>query len=112
MPRVLLDEDVPEPLRQSFEDGMQVETVGYRKWKGFDNGDLLEQAASEYDVLVTQDDNLSHQQDISRYDIAVIVLRGHTDQLHSLKALMAKVNKAVREIDPGEVIRIYPTGPP
>ena len=51
--RVLLDENLPSKLRRLFETGVEVVTVGYRGWKGKENGELLKSAESEFDVLVT-----------------------------------------------------------
>ena len=59
--RVLLDEGVPERLRQAFSPGFIVETVGYREWKGVKNGDLLRIAEQYFDALVTVDKGLPHQ---------------------------------------------------
>jgi hypothetical protein len=41
MVRVLLDEDLPIRLRLYFTEGVTVETVEYRGWKGLKNGALL-----------------------------------------------------------------------
>lgn len=49
--RVLLDEDVPIRLRLNFPEGVDVETVEYRGWKGYQNGDLL-RAAEAHFILV------------------------------------------------------------
>jgi hypothetical protein len=52
---VLLDEDLPIRLRSHFPQGVHVETVDYRGWKGRKNGELLSAAEGEFDVLVTID---------------------------------------------------------
>jgi predicted nuclease of predicted toxin-antitoxin system len=71
MTRVLLDEDIPIRFRSHFPEGVEVETVEYRGWKGLKNGDLLSVAAREFDVLVTMDDNLPDQQNLPTYDLAM-----------------------------------------
>lgn len=43
-------------------------------WAGVKNGALLALAQSQFDVFVTVDRNLSYQQDLSNFDIALIVL--------------------------------------
>jgi predicted nuclease of predicted toxin-antitoxin system len=43
--RVLLDENLPYKLRQLFPESIEVITVGYRGWKGKENGELLRMAA-------------------------------------------------------------------
>jgi hypothetical protein len=43
-------------------------------WASKTNGELLALASAEFDVFLTSDRNLSHQQNLSAFDIAVIVL--------------------------------------
>ena len=42
-------------------------------WAGIKNGDLLILAEGEFEVFVTVDRNLSFQQNLTNYNIAVIV---------------------------------------
>lgn len=86
--RVLIDEDLDVRLRHAFREGVEAETVPYRSWKGLDNGELLRTAQTEYDVFVTMDTNLAHQQNIGQFDIAVFVLRARSKRLPDLEALM------------------------
>lgn len=72
MVRVLLDEDLDVRLRQHFGEGAEVVTVQYRGWKGRKNGELLRAAVEEFDVFVTGDDNLSFQQHVPAFDLAVV----------------------------------------
>ena len=60
--RVLLDENLPHQLRELFEDNIEVITVGYRGWKGKENGELLRIAANEFDVFITMDQGIPNQQ--------------------------------------------------
>ena len=56
--------------------GHQVESVPLIGWAGIENGELLAKAVdARFDVLVTMDSNMVHQQNIARYSIAVIALR-------------------------------------
>ncbi len=77
--RVLLDEDVPVPLRHSLE--AEAETVIYRGWNGLSNGDLLRRTEAEYDALLTLDANLEDQQNLAQFELAVIVLRAGDDDI-------------------------------
>ena len=63
--RVLLDEGVPEKLRHEFSDVFIVETVRHRGWAGKRNGELLRLAEEYFDVLVTVDKRLRHQQNMA-----------------------------------------------
>ena len=53
--RVLLDEHLPHRLRQLFAAPIEAVTVGYQGWKGLKNGELLQKASVEFDVLITMD---------------------------------------------------------
>ena len=43
-------------------------------WSGMRNGELLAVAEDQFDVLITMDQNMQHQQHLPRYDLAVILL--------------------------------------
>ena len=69
--RVPLDENVDRRLKQSFGPEHEVVTVRERGWHGTRNGELLRAAASEFDVMVTLDTNLQHQQNLLSLDLAI-----------------------------------------
>lgn len=85
--RILLDENVDVELRQAFSESAQAETVTYRGWSGLSNGELLQRAQAEYDVLVTMDTNLRHQQNRRLFDAAAVVLRPESDDFKTSKSL-------------------------
>jgi predicted nuclease of predicted toxin-antitoxin system len=64
---VLLDEDLPIRLRLHFPQTTKVETVKYRGWKGYKNGELLRAAEDHFDVFVTMDDHLPDQQALQHF---------------------------------------------
>lgn len=68
--RILLDESAPRGLRQLL-GRHDVRTVQDQGWQGNENGDLLALASEDFDVFITPDQNLPHQQAISDFDIAV-----------------------------------------
>ena len=44
-------------------------------WSELENGDLLEAAASHgYDVMITCDQGISNEQNLSRYDVTLITI--------------------------------------
>ena len=68
--RILFDQGAPAPLRSKLR-GHIVETAYERGWSALDNGDLLTAAEADlFDVLLTTDRNLLHQQDFSYRGIA------------------------------------------
>jgi hypothetical protein len=72
--RVLFDQGTPAPLRKHLS-GHQVNTASELQWGKLTNGELLEQAeAAGFDILVTTDQNLQYQQNLSARRISIIVI--------------------------------------
>lgn len=72
--RILFDQGTPVPLRRMLT-GHQVDIAYERGWAILTNGDLLTAAEREgFDVLITTDQNLRYQQNLSSRKIAIIVL--------------------------------------
>jgi hypothetical protein len=61
--------------------GHEVRTVAQMGWKGLANGDLLAEASKKVDVLLTMDKAMPTEQDISRYRIAVILVRAMSNRM-------------------------------
>ena len=77
-------------------------------WAGLTNGDLLRRAEQDFDVFITGDRNLSFQQIVATFDIAVVILHAPSTQLHHTLPLMTKVLDLLPTIKPGEVVNIHP----
>ena len=103
-PRVLLDESIPEKLRREFSDALTVETVRYRGWAGLKNGALLRAAETEFDVLVTVDKGLQHQQNVSVRNLAVIVLDAGGTTFADLLPLVPATEAAIAGSEAGAVV--------
>ena len=72
--RILLDECMPELLRRDIA-GHQVSTVSEMGWAGTKNGRLLDAAeAAGFDILLTVDRNIEHQQNLRGRSISLVVL--------------------------------------
>ena len=77
--KVLLDECVDWRLARDLL-GHDVNTTRQMGWATIKNGELLALASEHFDAFVTVDRNLSFQQNISAFKIAVVVLgRRRTD---------------------------------
>jgi hypothetical protein len=104
--RILLDECVPRRLRRELP-GHDVWTVPEMGWSGKTNGELLRlMAAQGFDVLMTVDQNLRHQQNLQAAGVAVIVLVAASNRLADLVPLMPSVRAASGSISPGVVLEI------
>ncbi len=99
--KVLLDECVDRGLVDEIT-GHDVKTVPAVGWASFKNGELLSRAQADFDVFVTTDRNLTFQQNLPKFDIAVIVLAGKTNRLHDLVPLVPRLLEALPSAKPGD----------
>ncbi len=79
-------------------------TVGRRSRAGEKNGELLEHAQHEFDALVTTDRSIPHQQNLARFDLAIVVLEAKSNSYEDLAALMDDANAALRDARPGTAL--------
>ena len=104
--RLLIDECADERLRFLFP-GYDCQTARFANLAGLKNGDLLEAAeAAAFDVLMTVDQSIPDQQNMSGRNIALLVFSAPTNRLRDLKALAPAALAALSGIKPGEVVRI------
>ena len=104
--RILIDECLNWRLGRALT-GHYTISAQRMGWSGIKNGQLLALAEeNQFDVFLTGDRNLSFQQDISQFRIAVIVLVAEGIQLHHTLPLMLKVLTALPSLTPGQVVRI------
>ena len=92
--KILLDECVDFRIEKDLI-GHEVSTVARKGWRGKANGDLLSLAAAEFDVFMTTDRNVSFQQNLERYNIAVVVLKARTNRLRDLRTLVSEILKTL-----------------
>jgi hypothetical protein len=71
--RILFDQGTPAPLRQYLADHF-VATAFEMGWAELDNGSLLLRAEAQFDALVTTDQNLRYQQNLTNRNLAIVVL--------------------------------------
>ncbi len=104
--RILLDECVPRRLRQELP-GQDVRTVPEMGWSGKKNGELLRSMSGQgFDVLITVDRSLRHQQNLQSAGVAVIVIVAASNRLAALKPLMPSVQAALGTVRPGDVVKM------
>jgi hypothetical protein len=77
-------------------------------WSGLTNGYLLQRAEQYFDVFLTSDSNLIFQQNLARFDLAVIVLEPRSTRLRDTGPLMPEVLRILITIQSGEVVLIGP----
>lgn len=104
--RVLLDECVPRPLRRAFP-AHDVHTIPEMGWAGKKNGELLAlMAADGFEVLLTVDRGIRHQQNLAAARVAVVVMVAATNRLPDLLPLAPAVEAALASVRPGDAVEV------
>ena len=101
---VLFDQGTPAPLR-SFLPGHRVATAPECGWGQIENGDLLSAAeAGGFEVLVTTDQNLRYQQNLSGRKISIVVLS--TTNWPRIRPAAQAVAAAIDGLPPGSYVEV------
>ena len=103
--RLLLDECVPKRLGRRL-GPHEVQTVQKAGWSGLKNGELLAKAAESFDVFLTVDQGIRHQQNLSGVEICVVALVGASNDIRDLEPLVPKLLDALKRAKPGMLIRV------
>jgi hypothetical protein len=104
--RILIDECVDQRLRFLFS-GHDCETAAYAKLSGLKNGVLLDAAeAAGFEVIITTDQEIPYQQNLTLRKISILVLCAPTNRLADLRPLVPAAIEALDSAKPGQVIRI------
>ncbi len=108
--RILFDQGTPVPLRVHLAEH-EVRTAAQQGWDALKNGELLAVAEADgFDVLLTTDKNLLHQQNLSNRRIGIVVLG--LQQWPSLRPHVRLVAEAIQSVTPGSYTQIdFPSGP-
>ncbi len=103
--RILLDESLPRPLSGLLV-GHTVSTVVREGWTSLTNGALLRQAALTFDVILTADQNIEFQQNLTTLPVAVLVLVADSNRLESLEPLVPALMQALETLTPKTLLRV------
>jgi predicted nuclease of predicted toxin-antitoxin system len=101
--KILLDECTPHVLKRLLT-GFEISTVQDLGWSGITNGALLKLAENQFDVLITSDQNLKHQQNLTGRKLAILQLP--TNQIPTIIELAPAVEIALTTIEPGKFVEI------
>ena len=104
--KLLIDECVDERLRLLFP-GHECQTARFANLAGLKNGRLLEAAETAgFDVLITVDQNMPDQQNLSQRKIAIVILCGRTNRLRDLELLVPAAISALGSVRAGDVVKV------
>src|SRR2546423_1108061 len=98
--RILFDQGTPVPLRALLS-GHSVSTAYEMGWSELANGDLLAAAEADFDALITTDQNLRDQQDLTRRRLAILVLP--TTSWPKIRAHEVRIIASIDALRAGEI---------
>lgn len=102
--KVLLDECVPRTLKRVIvSHGHDCTTAQEAGWAGKKNGELLDLAEQEFDVLVTVDSNIPYQQALAGRKLSLFVLEAKSNRLEDLVPLFSSCIAELDRVELGKV---------
>jgi predicted nuclease of predicted toxin-antitoxin system len=103
--RILLDECIDRRFAAKLP-GYEVRTVPQAGWAGIKNGELMRLAENEFEVFITIDRNLSYQQNLPQFNIALIVLKAFSNRVDDLAPLADLVLETLPTVEKGKATLI------
>ena len=103
--RVLLDECVNPRVRDAFPKH-EVRTVNEMGWGGITNGKLMALAQRTFDVFVTVDQNIEHQQNLAKFTLGLVVVAVPDNNIKYFRPVFVELQKAAESVQPGHVIHV------
>jgi len=71
---------------------------------GIKNGQLLKLIEQQFEVFITTDKNLRHQQNLARLRLAFVLLP--TNRVHVVITLIPKIEEALKTIQSGDFVEV------
>ena len=103
--RIILDECLPRRLLRDLPDH-SVTTVPRQGWAGVTNGALLKRIGPDFDVFITMDSNIVHQQNTDNLRVCLIVLHGPNSNYETLQPLVPDMLVAIAQAKPSSIIHV------
>jgi len=103
--KILLDENLPLKLKESFGKEHEVLSVRDLNWSGMKNGELLRSMTLDgFNIFITMDQNLPNQQNLDKIFPTIFILYGINNKLETLKELIPLVLKEIgKGVTPGVI---------
>ena len=86
--------------------GHDCQTARYAGLAGLKNGELLTAEAAEFDVLLTVDQGIEHQQNLTGRNIVIILFRVKSNRLKDLLPYIAAFLIHLESIKPGQIVSV------
>ena len=96
--KILLDECVPKKVKKLLED-YEVKTVPEMNFNGLKDKELLKATEKgNFDILLTIDKNIDHQQNIKKYKVSIVILDVLKRYFKAHRKTYTKVQKTDKRI--------------
>ena len=103
--RILIDECIDERFRNSLLEH-DCQTARYAGLAGLKNGDLLTAAeTAKFDVLLTMDQGIEYQQNLTGRSIAIIIFRTKSNRLKDLFTGVPACPRDIESSGHGQIVR-------
>ena len=93
-----------------FECVTLITTVTERGWSGIKNGVLLRLVNEEFDLMITMDKGIPHQQNLSNLNLSFLCLSARSNALHHLLPLVPEIEAVIQKSKPNQIYKIGSLG--
>jgi predicted nuclease of predicted toxin-antitoxin system len=101
--RVLIDECLPVQLHRWLV-GHEARSTAFMGWKGLRNGELVAEATSRFEVILTADARIVSTAKLRRSGLSLLVVP--SNRRSEVERLVPAILDALTRIAPGEVVRV------
>ncbi|MGD9561578.1 MAG: hypothetical protein AB7W44_04760 [Pyrinomonadaceae bacterium] len=102
--KILFDQGTPVPLRKLLPDHVII-TAYELGWQTLENGDLIATAEADgFEMIVTTDQNLKYQQNLTGRNISILVLS--STSWPRIRENAAAIREALDNINPASFLEI------
>ena len=102
--KILFDANAPAPLAR-FLRGHEVVRADELGWQGLENGALLDAAEQAgFDLLLTCDQNIRYQQNLTSRKLAVVILS--SNHWPALRQIADRIATAVDFVQTGQIVMV------
>ena len=105
--KILLDECVTKRLKKHLEE-FEVFTVRELGLSGIKNGRLMTYCVeNKFDILLTIDKNLMHQQNLDKYQVTIVVLNCLTSKIDELITFLPSFKLQIDDLQKQKAYIVY-----
>jgi hypothetical protein len=108
--KIRLDHCLPRRLKRAILPHI-ASTAAEMGWERLRNGKLLAAAASQFDVFLTIDKNLKHEQNLATLPISVVVIMAPSNRMEDILPFVPVVIDGLKSIQPKTLIEVFLPAP-